>query len=198
MHGILQSLMNDEKLVRNRFKKGEVLFREGQICRYVGIVQSGELSISSFDHHGNEVIFNIISSGGVFGNNLIFSSDPHYRGDVVASKDGEVILISREELLKRLQNDENFLLSYLAVQSDFGKELNSRIKLLSFDRAEDRLLYHLHARRGTFTYSSISSYARELNLKWETLSRLLSRLEKDGIIIRRRNRIKLTEYKEEV
>ena len=173
------------------FRKGEILFRENERCSRVGYVKRGALQISSYDHHGNEILYNTIRAGQIFGNNLIFSSEPYYRGDVSALEDGEVLLIDQEELLELLSEDRDFLKNYLRIQSDFSKQLNARIKLLSFEKAEDRLFYHLQSHGGSIVYSSVSALSRELQIKRETLSRLLSRLEKEKTLLRTKNRITL-------
>ena len=173
------------------FRKGEILFREGEHCTKVGFLRRGALRISSYDHHGNEILYNTIREGQVFGNNLVFSSEPLYRGDVTAMEDAEVCLLEKEELLELLTSDRAFLTEYLRIQSDFSKGLNSRIKLLSFEKAEDRFYYYCQSHGGSVSYTSVSSLCSELQIKRETLSRLLSRLEKEGIIERTKNRITL-------
>ena len=179
------------------FHKGDVLFREGERCKKLAVRKDGEIVISSFDHNGNEVVYNTIRPGMMFGNNLLFSTDPHYRGNVNAVSDGSVIYIGKEEIIELMQKDRELLLAYLEEQSDFGKRLNSRIKLLSFDKAEDRLYYDLHSRGGSFTFSSVSAYAGELGIKRETLSRLLSVLCEQKRLKRRGNTISLIERKED-
>ena len=85
------------------FHKGDVLFHEGEHCTKVGFLRRGTLRISSYDHHGNEILYNTIREGQVFGNNLIFSSEPLYRGDVIAMEDVEVYLIGYPQLLMLLE-----------------------------------------------------------------------------------------------
>ncbi len=173
------------------FQKGAILFREGEHCTRVGFLRRGTLRISSYDHHGNEILYNTVHEGQIFGNNLVFSSEPFYRGDVMAMEDVEVYLLGKEKLLELLSTDREFLTEYLRIQSDFSKGLNSRIKLLSFEKAEDRFYYYCRSHGGSIRYSSVSSLCGELQIKRETLSRLLSRLEKEGAIERTKNRITL-------
>ena len=71
---ILDLLKEDEwKLVKKLVvKKGEIIFRENDECFSIGIIKSGQISISSLTFEGNEIIYNSLKSGDIFGNNLIF------------------------------------------------------------------------------------------------------------------------------
>ncbi len=184
MENILLSLSKEElkslKIVE--LHKGTTLFLEGDECKNVGIVKSGELIIKSFLKSGKEITYNVIEPGSMFGNNLIFSSTPKYRGDVVAEKDSEIYLLSKETLLGLLSKNQKFLLAYLNYQSDFSKSLNLQIKLLSLDSAEDRFEYYLTFNKNIIRYKSISELARRLFLSRETLSRLISQMSKNKVI----------------
>ena len=164
-------------------KKDETLFYENDKCENVGFLLEGELMILSFLENGKEILYNVIRPGDVFGNNLIFSSEPFYRGDVQATEESLVYLIDKENLKKLLMTNECFLELYLNTQSDFGKTLNLKIKLLTFNNAYDRFMFYLNVNKGKIRYKSISDLARELNLTREVLSRLIHKLVRDGHII---------------
>ena len=185
------SLIEKNSLKIVQLKKDETIFSEGEKCEYIGIVLLGELVISSFSYIGKEIIFNIIKKDEMFGNNLIFSLNPIYRGNVTASKDSKIALINKLDLIKLLRNNEKFLLEFLALEAEFGKSLNSRIKLLALDNAEERLIYYLTINNKIIKYDSITSLASSLNLSRETLSRLISRLVKNRIIEKGKHYIKL-------
>ena len=190
-NNILSLLTKEEQqlLEVKSVDRGTYLFREGELCSRVSIVVSGDVKIASTHYSGNEVVFNILENGEIFGNNLIFSDEPLYKGDVIAVKDSTIVSIKKEHLLKILQSNQDFLVAYLNVQSNFGKKLNSTIKMLSFDSAEDRLMYYLHENKGEIIYHTITDLADILNLKRETLSRLLTRLEKENAIRRSPHKI---------
>ena len=86
---ILELLNNVEKnkLTYKKLLKDEILFHEGDKCNNVGILISGELIISSYTFNGHEIVFNDIKENDIFGNNLIFSSYPFYKGNLIAKKD---------------------------------------------------------------------------------------------------------------
>ena len=114
----------------------------------------------------------------MFGNNLIFSSKPFYRGDVIASEDSIIYLISKDKLLSLLKKDDELLITYLTNQSDFSKTLNFKIKLLTINNAEDRLLYYLTFNKNKIRYKTITKLANDLFLTRESLSRTITKLVK--------------------
>lgn len=178
MKNLYQLLTESErsKVKYIRCKRGETLFKEHDVCNTLGIVIMGNITISSFSYHGREIVFNSLRESEIFGNNLIFSSDPTYKGDVIAKVESVVVLINKNLLLEILQNNNEFLQEFLKINSDFSKSLNAQIKILSFDKAEERFLYFMFINNNRYKYRSITDLSHLLFLKRETLSRLLTRL----------------------
>lgn len=172
-------------------KNKETIFFEGDECQKIGIVVSGRLSIVSYYSDGKEVIYNILEKGKMFGNNLIFSSEPFYRGDVVADEESKVLLIDKEEFLKAISSNQEILELFLREQSDFSKSLNLKIKLLTIDSAKERILYYLTINKNVITYKSITKLAKTLYLSREVVSRTIYKLEKEGLIEIKDKRITL-------
>ena len=168
-----------QKLLNMRsLKKGTVLFHENDKCESIGIVINGQISIVSYLIDGKEIVYNQITNNGIFGNNLVFSSEPYYKGNIIIDVDSEIAFINKKDLVKLLSDNDLFLTEYLKIQSDFGKTLNNKIKLLSIDSAEERFYFYMHEHSNAIKYSSISDLAKKLYLKRETLSRLISKLLK--------------------
>lgn len=164
-------------------KKDESCFHEGEECTSIGIVLEGEISIVSFSYEGEEIVYNSLREGEVFGNNLLFSEDPRYKGDVYSKEEGtRIALISKNDLLPLLRSNAAFLESYLSIQSNNAKRLTSKVKLLSFAKLKDRLSYLLYQNGGSLKYKSITALSKELATDRETLSRLVSKMEKEGRI----------------
>lgn len=171
-------------------KKDDVLFREGDICHYACIVLDGEIIIRTIDDNGNEIIFAKTKKGQIFGNNLLFSNDKKYKGDVIATRDTKVLFIEEKELLNILQTNTQFLIAYLSEQANITKELNSKIKLSSISSAKERFMFYLKEHNNNIEYTSITSLSKELGFQRETLSRLLSKLKKEKVVNVSNNKIK--------
>ena len=181
------ALLNEkekERLIYKELRKGETLFYENDRCGEIGIVKYGKLLITSYPENGNPIIYNRLKEDDMFGNNLLFSSQPFYKGDVIAESDSGIILIKKDVLIGFLEENTDFLLAYLQIQADSGKRLHSRIRLLSIDSAQERFITYLRENGNTITYSSVSDLADDLFIRRETLSRLLSKLIKNKVVIK--------------
>ena len=189
---MIYDLLNEEEKQLTKkitLKKDEILFKEGDICKEIGIVLKGVISISSYTFNGKEIIYNTITKGGIFGNNLLFSSEPYYKGNIISKIDSEIILIDKLFLKRILKNNEEFLEEYLHIQSDFGKALNNKIKVLSFYKGEDRFFYYLASHNNSIRFRSISELANELNMSREATSRMISKLKIEGKLFIKNNQI---------
>ena len=186
---ILDKLNKEEKkLIKTiKVKKGKILFNENDPCTSIGIIIKGEVVISSVTFEGNEIIYNTLRSGNIFGNNLLFSKEAIYRGNVIAKTDSEIAIIDKSNLVYILQHNEDFLLNYLEINSEFTKLLNSKIKLLSFNQAKERFLYYLFINHNDIRFKNITSLAAALYLSREATSRLISQMIKNKEIIRKGN-----------
>lgn len=180
-----------EKLTIVDIKKDQLLFHENEVCISVALVISGQIIIRSIDLNGKEIIYNIINEGGIFANNLLFSNDKRYKGDVLATQKSKVALLSEDNLIEILMNNEIFLRTYLSVQAENIKQINFMVKLLSLDSARERFIYYLEYHHRLIEIESITRLSKELSLTRETLSRLISSLIKEKIIIKEKQLIKL-------
>ena len=188
---LLQVLTKKEhKLVKGyQVTKNSVINHEGDLCENVGVIISGKVDIVSYSFQGKEQILNSLKAGDIFGNNLIFSSEPIYRGDVIAKEKCVIAFINKENLIYLLQNNQEFLTLYLKAQSDFGKSLNARIHLLSFTNAEERLVYYASKNDNVITFKNVTTLAAQIGIQRETLSRLLTSLVKRHLIKKEKGKI---------
>ena len=169
--------------------KGNIIYHEGDVCENIGVIISGKVDIVSYSFEGKEMLINSLKAGDIFGNNLLFSSSPIYKGDVVAKERCVIAFINKENLIYLLQNNQDFLNIYLNIQSDFGKSLNARIQLLSFPNAEERLFYYASKNNDVIEFKNVTTLAATIGVQRETLSRLLTTLIKRHLIKKEKGKI---------
>lgn len=178
-------ILSEEEITlwrKRELPKEGILFKQGEECSEVGLVSEGQLVISSYSYGGKEIVYSVIGPGSMFGNNLLYADDKRYKGNVLAKKKTTLYLIHKNNLMRLLASNPKFLEFFLSTASNKVKDLNARVRLLSFQNLEERLMFLLHENRGTLPYQSITSLASELGAERETLSRLVSRLSKEGRI----------------
>ena len=186
----------EHQLVKGyQIAKGNILYHEGDVCENIGIVVSGKIDIVSYSFEGKEQVINTLKPGEIFGNNLLFSSEPIYRGDVIAKDRSVVAFINKENLVYLLQNNQEFLNIYLKAQSDKAKALTARIQLLSFTNAEERLFYYASKNDNVITFKNVTTLAATIGVQRETLSRLLTSLIKRHLIKKEKGKITVLKKK---
>ena len=186
----------EHKLVQGyQVAKNSIIYHEGDLCENIGIVVSGKIDIASYSFEGKEQIINSLKAGDIFGNNLLFSSEPVYRGDVIAKEKSVIAFINKENLVYLLQNNQDFLNLYLKAQSDKAKALTARIQLLSFTNAEERLFYYASKNNGVIVFKNVTTLAATIGVQRETLSRLLTSLIKRHLIKKEKGKITVLKKK---
>ena len=186
----------EHQLVKGyQIAKGNIIFHEGELCESIGVVVSGKIDIVSYSFEGKEQIINSLKAGEIFGNNLLFSSEPIYSGDVIAKEKSVVAFINKDNLVYLLQNNVDFLNLYLKAQSDKAKSLTARIQLLSFTNAEERLFYYASKNNGEILFKNVTTLAATIGVQRETLSRLLTSLIKRHLIKKEKGKITVLKKK---
>ena len=186
----------EHKLVQGyQVAKNSIIYHEGDLCENIGIVVSGKIDIASYSFEGKEQIISSLKAGDIFGNNLLFSSEPVYRGDVIAKEKSVIAFINKENLIYLLQNNQDFLNLYLKAQSDKAKALTARIQLLSFTNAEERLFYYASKNNGVIVFKNVTTLAATIGVQRETLSRLLTSLIKRHLIKKEKGKITVLKKK---
>ena len=172
---------------KQTFERGEIIFNEGEACEKIGIIESGDIKITTITIQDHEETISYLASGEVFGNNLIFSSHPFFLGDVVCEKKASIIFITKKQLLNLFQTNEPFLAAYLAEMSDKAIAIKQQQKLMTHKNLADRLMYYLwmqskKTNSNIIAIPSITKLAIELSIPRPSLARIIKKLSDEGII----------------
>ena len=185
-------------LNEKHFKKGEIIFFEGDACKYISIIKKGEISIRTFTFD-KEIEINLLHDNEMFGDSLILSSDPRYLGNVIANKDTTLYLIDKNNWLKLLE-DKEILKNYLELVSNKVYKIQSKVKILTQKTIRDKILFYLITEAKRLKTSDIKIKSKEslalyLNIPRPSLSRELIMLKNEGIIDFDRYKIRLLKEK---
>jgi len=88
-----------KKQTEKSFKKGEIIWKAGQICRYLLFLKSG-LIRSYYLNNGKEITFNFYETNSLFYDDYSFISQNPSNKTFQALEDCTVTLIPREHLLQ--------------------------------------------------------------------------------------------------
>ena len=169
-----------------KYKKGSIIFNEGDTCDSIGLVIAGEIHISTLTNTDKEYIISTLFKNDLFGENLLFNSNKEYLGDCISITDSTILFINKTNLFKLFEN-KTILENYLNLISIKNTMLRQKLKLYSQKSIEDRIMFYLLSEQkrlntNIIPITSKENLAKYLNIPRPSLSRELINLKEKGII----------------
>lgn len=184
------------------FKKGDVLFSEGDEISKLFIVSNGLVKLTKNTFDGKEQIIDILGVGDFFGENNIIGDSHAMNVSAIAIQDLEVCTISRGDLEKIITKNPQIALKLLDGLNKKLKDVQNLSTNLASNVPESRIANILLKFASDYSYDNNSEILINLPLNREdianycgiareTLSRKLSYLEKLDIIEVHSKKIKI-------
>ena len=179
--------------VNNRnFRRGELLFNEGDRCSGLFLVASGKIRIFKLSPSGREQVLAVEGPGSSFAELPVFDGG-NYPASASALEDAEVLFISRRDFQNFCREHPEVALKVIAVVGSRLRRLVGIIEDLSFTTVRHRLIaliLRLTQASGTASKEGIrveltkthQDLAAELGTVRELVSRNLSRLQAEGFL----------------
>ena len=170
---------------RKIYKKNEIIFNEGENCKYIGLVETGNIRITTYTYNEKEYEIKNISENGLFGEFLIFSNSKYF-GTGIATKNTTILFITKNDLIKLMENNI-FAENYLKLTSNINIKQQYKIKLLSQKEIRDKIMFLLveHQKatnHNVYYFETKEKLASFLNITRPSLSRELKNMKKDNLI----------------
>ncbi|NMC21256.1 MAG: Crp/Fnr family transcriptional regulator [Thermogutta sp.] len=168
-----------------RFRKGQLIFRQGEACPGIYIVGSGLVRIFQRGPQGREQVLHIVGPGGTFAEVAVIGGFdcPANAEAVTAAVCG---LVPREPFRDWIHEDHQLSPALLMGLTVWTRHLVGLVEDVTLRDAAGRLARWLLAAAPEDDIVRLPSLkkhlASQLNITGETLSRTLKRLEKAGII----------------
>ena len=184
-------LQAQEKLISHAVlsthPKDQILIREGQPIDSIMIIRRGRIKIRRIEASGQEHVLDILHDGQAIWHDM-FLDNPVYHYSVVCLTDVDLCEIRREEFLALLKQQPETAMRLIQILSSELAEAKEKIVLLSIRDPKVRLAGFLLDRDtrciGPYIHMRLDDIAASIGLRPETVSRSLSKLEKEGIINR--------------
>lgn len=181
-----------EKFTSASYDRGQFIFFEGDSASALYLVESGVVEANVIHGDGKVYIFHFVFPGEIFGEGVVYGQD-FYPFSTVARKEATIFKIARDDLLPVLSADTGFERYILQM---VGQKLDSsyiKARCIAGERVERRvaciLLKTLDESAGIrgcrervdspLTNRDISGLIGSTE---ETVSRVMSRLKKEGIV----------------
>jgi CRP/FNR family transcriptional regulator len=177
-------------------KPGETLMDYGGFIKLVPLVVSGVIKVVREDDNGNEIFLYFIHSGESC--TMSFSCCiRNKRSEIRADVEEEAMIIGIpvqhvDSWMTKYPSWKNFIMSSYDARIN---ELIYAIDSIAFTKMDERLMRYLedksYALNTKIILTTHQDIAYDLNASREAVSRLLKKLEQDGIVKLGRNRIEL-------
>lgn len=179
------------------YKKGELIFREGQTSEYMGIVLEGMAVVEHSDVWGNNTVLGSAKGGEVFGEVYAALPQTPLLISVTAAENTKVMLIDISDILNGASGGEGYkiriLTSLLKICAKKSLELSRKILHSGSKTIRGRLMsYFSECVQKTDGYNFKIAYNRQqladyLGVDRSAMCSELSKMQKDGIISYHKN-----------
>ena len=184
------------------YRKGDVLLLAGDTTDEMGLVLEGSVTVESNDIWGNCTVLSLIEPGGFFAETYAYLSNEPLLVDVMANENCRILFL-RIGSVQNLSAEDT---------SSWQKKLISNLLTISFHKnlilsgrsfhtapktVRGRLMSYLNAvslKQGSTEFDipyKRQQLADYLNVERTALSKELSKMQKDGILITKKNHFKL-------
>ena len=182
-------LLLDAAVQSRHYRKGELIFQEGEESDSLYIIHQGVVKIYKLSDEGKEHILRFLFAGDFGGQLALFKEDIQYT-NAEAVEDAVVCRIYRKDLKTILGHNPEMAYRFLQAMSDRlrdADEWTGSLSLLDADRRIAKVLLNFGTRGGPNTGSHKLPVAKKdlaalLGIAPETLSRKLAYFDEQGWI----------------
>ncbi len=176
-----------------KYRSGSLIADFSRNIDRIGIVLSGSAEMVRYDINGVRTIVETLGEQGIFGEFFTYSGSHRNSVEIVADTDCEVMLVRRDELLKRCENackcHSMVVENLLMLMSEKTIALSERIEVLSQRTIGDKLISFLQITEDNtpegktpqipFSTTTLSDY---LCVNRSALQREIAKLKKAGVL----------------
>ena len=177
-----------EIAIYQTYAKKETIFLEGEEGRGFFIIVSGRVKVFKLSADGKEQILHFFESGDHFAEVPAFDGEC-FPASAAALEKTEVLFFPRETFLKLLENHPSLAINLLSIFARYLRRFAKLIDDLSLKEVPGRLaVYLLELSASNDGNSEVKltmtkgQLAARLGTIPETLSRVLAKMSKDGLI----------------
>ncbi len=195
-----QGLIKTNQLRGYRVESPRLLHIAGDVCSAIDIVVSGCLAVEKINEEGEIFSVAVFGPQSIMGGNLIFSRLAQYPYSVTCLEEAVILRIDAEALFNVCTRNPAFLKQFLQLISDNTLVLNERLSHVSQKSLRKRLTKYLLAeavkQRSKNMVLPVTKVrlAQMLGVSRTSVSRELTRMQEEGLLTYKRNRVELSDF----
>jgi CRP/FNR family transcriptional regulator len=164
--------------------KRQVLFSEGQEGEAICLLLSGRIQLHKASSDGSETVIRVVGPGEAFAE-VVLIERHDYPVTALSLASSSVALIPRRDVL-RLMEEPKFRNAFIGMMLRRQRYLAERVRYLTACDVQERLLIFLGEQYGRTARMAVDlskkDIAAAIGTTPETLSRLIQRLQSDGLL----------------
>lgn len=174
--------------VSKNYSKGEIIYKEGEYSNNVYLIYKGKIKSFKIDEFGKELILNIHKGDDLLGLSAIIDNS-HYYESIMAMENIEIMHVSKNTLLKILENNHKLTLEIFQLINENLTEVKEQLLQMAYGsmrRKTAQTILKFANLMGNNTSNSINISRRDLagvaGIATESLIRTLTDFKKNGIL----------------
>ncbi|MCS0789127.1 Crp/Fnr family transcriptional regulator [Cytobacillus firmus] len=184
----------DKRIIKKAYLKSERIMSEYDVAKGVYFVHSGIVKLTKQDEHGNELIVCIKKKGEIFAEaNLFNQTGQTYPATGTMVQDGEIYFLNTDDLEQELLYSPEMAVQIIRYMSESLRDMTSILRdiaLLDVYSKTVRTLERLAEKFGANHCNrmhlelpiTVQEFSTLVGTSRESVSRVFSRLKKEGII----------------
>jgi CRP-like cAMP-binding protein len=176
-----------------KFKKGEIVFREGDPCDYFYIIQKGRVKCFKESPSGKRLIILIGKRHETLNAGVLFGGQPHICS-TKAMEETTLLRVERHDYLSWIRENPAALQKVLVlIEQALGSAYNKLLNIIG-ETVEHRVrvvLYMLYGKFGCDLNFTCKEIAELAGTTTETVIRVISKLKKNQVVTSTRRRIEI-------
>lgn len=177
----IEKIMHDFPSRYVHYKKGDTIAMQGNACRSLYILCEGSVYAKMISEEGKELTLDTLSAPDVLASAFIFSSEGIFPVTILANSDCSLWIVSKESLLKIIEEDSSVLRNYLTVISDHSMFLSKRLNEFALQTLSSRIISYIE-KNGSI--QNVQEAAFILGVARPSLSRAILQMLNRGVLKR--------------
>lgn len=176
----LEHLLN-QPCRRQEYPAGRRMLNPGDPCRALMVLVEGQAEARMTGEEGREVLVDHLKAPMLLAPAFLFATPNIVPVEVNAVTDCAVWHINREAFFEFMQHEPTVLRAFLEILSERGRFLSKKMRTFAVNSLRNRVVEYIEA-NGCIT--SVVAAAQELGVTRPSLSRVLSEMLDEGVVIK--------------
>jgi cAMP-binding proteins - catabolite gene activator and regulatory subunit of cAMP-dependent protein kinases len=194
------AFLDDLKCTVKAYPKNELIIRQGDLCDALYMLTLGSVKTEMITENGNILGIEIIKAPRPLAPAFLFSDNNHFPVDVTSLEEVEIMKIPKEEIMRLMMTNPDFMKQFLTHNSNRTQFLTNRLQLLSIKTIKGKVAHFLleqatEASRTFILNRNQTELADFFGVARPSLARSLSEMVQDGIISINKKEFTILDFK---